>query len=514
MALVTAALVQIPGGVTAAAESADPLPEMSAQSRAQEWIRPATVFVQTNWTARVITDNFGDMSLQWTEACTGTIVNSTGYIVTAGHCIDDGLEGAQGEAIARVVDALIESEELPASQRGALIEKIAQGNMGWIIQGRYRDSRPDRQVHIQVGGGHATWRIGEDPDFSDDMSARVLEVKPHSEGDVALLKVEQEDLPVAVVSPKSGIQEGDEVLAIGYPYGLANFAEKAQEKEIALTSRGGRIDSMDTEGQHGQGNLFYATSADLSDGMSGGATIDLDGQIVGLASSVSLQRDANYIVPATVVSELLSRNGVKNELGHLDTIYRAGLTDFYHGYYSDAINKFDQVTAIMPSNKPAVEKKAKAAELKQKYGDRPKPQPEPQPPAPDDPGVPVALIAGIGGGVVLAALLVFGLLWRRRRRNGPPPEEQHPPASGGAPPGYGQWAAGASRPRGSETVTLRRDPSAPGGFRPERPPKCPQCHWPYNPGAVFCTHCGHRLSEGQARSEGPDPTRRASPEGP
>src|SRR4051812_19533631 len=71
------------------------IPQVTAQRRAIELVQPATVLVRIDWTARV--DYGGDEPLRvdWTTACTGAIVSSDGYIVTAGHCTDAGSDGAK-----------------------------------------------------------------------------------------------------------------------------------------------------------------------------------------------------------------------------------------------------------------------------------------------------------------------------------------------------------------------------------------------------------------------------------
>src|SRR4051794_6693868 len=83
------------------------LPQVTAQRRAIELVQPATVFVRVDWTANVDYGGQDPLTVNWTTACTGAIVSSDGYIVTAGHCTDAGSAGAKLDAIATVVDAMI-----------------------------------------------------------------------------------------------------------------------------------------------------------------------------------------------------------------------------------------------------------------------------------------------------------------------------------------------------------------------------------------------------------------------
>ncbi|WP_320772879.1 trypsin-like peptidase domain-containing protein [Streptomyces sp. CRN 30] len=506
LALTSAALVVVAGltaapGVRAAPEADDPLPRVTPQARAQELVQPATVFVQVDYLAYVLTDIEGfafDGPFTWTEGCSGVIVEPTGYVATAGHCLDQSMEdGARGKAVEYAVGALVDEYGLDPYEGQQLQADVIAGNRRWTVEGNTNGSPPEREAHVQVGGDRVTWRTDAP---AAGAAARVISVTPYSEGDVALLKVAQDELPAAELAPQRDIEVGQDVISIGYAYG---DAEPGAE-EISPTARSGKMSSIDTLGRHGPGNDFYETSAALSEGMSGGAAFNLDGQVVGLGSSQSSGNEsANYIVPSSIVGEMLARNGVKSRPGRLDTLYRAGLADFYQGYYSDAIDKFDQVVAIMPEHRSAVVKRAKAAELKQRFGDQPKPAPAARA---EEEGTPITLIAGIGAGVLLAAAVLVALLLRRRRRGEgtPPPEPpagDRPPvvtADLGALPGHGHpGQPEAGRPAPDTREPTLPDPVPSYTVLPDEPVRCPQCRWPHEPDAVFCSHCGARLSQGQ-----------------
>jgi hypothetical protein len=153
--------------------------------------------------------------------------------------------------------------------------------------------------------------------------------------------------------------------------------------------------------------------------MSGCPSANLRGQVVGLTSFKN--EDANYIVPASIILEMLNRNSVRNELGQLDQLYRQGLENFYRGAYSAAIKDFDQVLALMPGHRLAQAKKAQAAERREKFGDPPPPVP------PDKPGPSTTVLLG---GAAVAVLVVLGAMAALvlRRRNGKPRQRRRAPA--------------------------------------------------------------------------------------
>ena len=234
------------------------LPIQTAQSRASEMISPATVFVQIDWNAQVVLNDGSVIPVTWSMGCTGFVVNPEGYIVTAGHCVDDGREGAQHDAVLNVVQKVVDSGRWSAAEGKAILNEVDLGQYPLTVKGTLADSRPDRDVHVSVGGGKAQSNgdVGK-----TGLSARVLDFRPSSAGDVALLKVEASNLPVATLAPKDSIQVGQPVLAVGYPLDLA---ANAKSTEIALTNRSGVINSLDTQGEHGSGGLYYETSTTLN----------------------------------------------------------------------------------------------------------------------------------------------------------------------------------------------------------------------------------------------------------
>ena len=488
------------------------LPIQTAQSRASEMISPATVFVQIDWNAQVVLNDGSIIPVTWSMGCTGFVVNPEGYIVTAGHCVDDGREGAQHDAVLNVVQKVVDSGRWSAAEGKAILNEVDLGQYPLTVKGTLADSRPDRDVHVSVGGGKAQSNgdVGK-----TGLSARVLDFRPSSAGDVALLKVEASNLPVATLAPTDSIQVGQPVLAVGYPLDLA---ANAKNTEIALTNRSGVINSLDTQGEHGSGGLYYETSTTLNQGMSGGPVINLDGGVVGLASWASTTNTSQnyFIVPSLVINEMLAGK-VTNTPGRVDPLYRKGLGDYYAGYYTDAIADFDQALSIMPNLQLAIDKKSDAAQRRQQFGDQPKPQAAPG----DQHSIPSLFIIA---GEALGALLVLvggALMWRRHRRRvhrgrhatgSFPATDDSPMASGAARPATGSFPP-VNDMRGARTARnwsavghgMLNDTHG-GGNQPSGMTApissvatmttgraCPGCGSPHLPGDVFCSRCGTRI---------------------
>jgi serine protease Do len=371
-------------------------PVINPQARAADLVQPAVVFVRIHFDAWVLTDLFGGYKVPLDYSCSGFIVNPDGYIVTAGHCVQDDMEGAQGDAVTQVVDQLVQEGRVSFFERDQLIEDVLVGNREWQVEGQLDGSKPDRKVSVVVGGGKV--KFGK-VNSNGTRPARVIEEPTKDHGDVALLKVNRKGLPSVLLSPPDNdIQVGEELLSIGYP------APEDSDESFGLTNRNGQVNAEITKGSNNQ--TYYETSTSLSHGQSGGPGINNNGQVIGLASLKS--EDANYLVPASIIREMLNRNSVRNELGQLDQLYRQGLENLYRGAYSAAIKDFDQVLALMPGHRLAQAKKTQAAERREKFGDPPPPVP------PDKPGPSTNVLLGGAAAVLVVLGATTALVLRRR----------------------------------------------------------------------------------------------------
>ncbi len=95
--------------------------------------------------------------------------------------------------------------------------------------------------------------------------------------DVAVIKIDAQDLPVVSIGDPSALKTGEWVLAIGSPFGLANTATAGI---VSATSRsvGG-----------GSPVPFIQTDVAVNPGNSGGPLFNLDGEVVGINSMIFSQ---------------------------------------------------------------------------------------------------------------------------------------------------------------------------------------------------------------------------------
>lgn len=117
--------------------------------------------------------------------------------------------------------------------------------------------------------------------FSDGtrLPARIVGRDPKT--DLAVIKVEVANLTVAQMGRSSTLKQGDPVIAIGSPFGLAGTVTTGI---VSAVDRPVRL-----EGEGGQGNAVIdaiQTDAAINPGNSGGALVDGAGAVVGINTAI------------------------------------------------------------------------------------------------------------------------------------------------------------------------------------------------------------------------------------
>lgn len=129
--------------------------------------------------------------------------------------------------------------------------------------------------------------------------------------DVALLKIDREDLPFIEMADSDNLQVGDVVFAIGNPLGVG------QTSTMGIVSATKRS-NLGLLGNQGYEN-FIQTDAAINRGNSGGALVDAKGRLVGINTAIFSQTGGNigigFAIPSrlarTVVLELIETGKVR-----------------------------------------------------------------------------------------------------------------------------------------------------------------------------------------------------------
>jgi serine protease Do len=118
--------------------------------------------------------------------------------------------------------------------------------------------------------------------------------------DVAVIKVDEENLPALVLGDSNALQVGDWVVAIGNPFGLEHTVSAG-----ILSAKGRTRDDVQGLDPSGYFN-FLQTDASINPGNSGGPLLNLAGQVVGINAAVRANANSiGFAIPMDMIVQLL-----------------------------------------------------------------------------------------------------------------------------------------------------------------------------------------------------------------
>lgn len=132
----------------------------------------------------------------------------------------------------------------------------------------------------------------------NDFAAQVVAID--SMTDLALIKIEATNLPVARLGNSDTVRVGDWVMAIGVPFGLP----------WSVTS--GIISATNRTGARNSKVAVLQTDTAINSGNVGGPLVNLDGEVIGICSALTSKSGAfegvAYCVPINLARTFLSEN--------------------------------------------------------------------------------------------------------------------------------------------------------------------------------------------------------------
>ncbi len=149
------------------------------------------------------------------------------------------------------------------------------------------------RVTLYSGGGQSLQALAAGP-RSRMVEARIVGVDKAT--DLAVLKIEETNLPVLKLANYADLRQGQMVLAFGTPEGLEN------------TVTMGVVSSVLRQLNPDAATVYIQTDAAINPGNSGGPLVDIDGKVVGINSSIYSESGGNegigFAIPSLIVSHV------------------------------------------------------------------------------------------------------------------------------------------------------------------------------------------------------------------
>ncbi|MCH6583888.1 MAG: trypsin-like peptidase domain-containing protein [Proteobacteria bacterium] len=159
---------------------------------------------------------------------------------------------------------------------------VIMSDSGYILTNHHLIEGADEiQVSLRDGRTASASVIGKDP-----------------ETDLAVLKLDLENLPAITVGQSEGLRIGDVVLAIGNPFGFGQTVTMGIVSATGRTKLG--INTFEN---------FIQTDAAINPGNSGGALIDANGNLVGINTAIFSRSGGSqgigFAIPVSLAQNVL-----------------------------------------------------------------------------------------------------------------------------------------------------------------------------------------------------------------
>ena len=180
-------------------------------------------------------------------------------------------------------------------------ERTQQGSgSGFILS---EDGKILTNAHVVAGADTVTVTLKDGRSFE----GRVLGSDPAT--DVAVVKIEENNLPIVTLGDSDRLQAGEWAIAIGNPLGLDNTvttgiisATGRSSREIGVTDK--RVN-------------FIQTDAAINPGNSGGPLIDADGNVIGINTAIIRNAQGlGFAIPINRAKQIADQLIAKGSVDH------------------------------------------------------------------------------------------------------------------------------------------------------------------------------------------------------
>ena len=134
--------------------------------------------------------------------------------------------------------------------------------------------------------------------LNDSRTGRAKVIGTDPDTDLAILKIELDKLPVIVLGNSDSAQVGDQVLAIGNPFGVGQTVTSGIVSALGRNQLG--INTFEN---------FIQTDAAINPGNSGGALVDTNGNLLGINTAIYSQSGGSmgigFAIPVSTAKQVL-----------------------------------------------------------------------------------------------------------------------------------------------------------------------------------------------------------------
>jgi len=345
--------------------------------------------------------------LNTTMMGSGFIVTPDGYVITNAHVVDendaDTKQGFAEQAFMEILQNDIQTIEDAMNRKMTDEEAKALNNAySWYYSQTMEVSNIKKEFSVVLGISGDKGKI-----VPLVIPAKIVsQGKPIPGKDVAILKLGEKHIyPTIRIGDDKAMRVGDAVFVLGYP-AVATFnpllsAETVSEATLTKGLVSAKKNMKD-------GWEVLQIDAAITHGNSGGPVMNEKGEVIGLATFVSVDEQRkqeiqgmNFIVPTTIVNEFINKTKIKPEMSDISLAYEAAMDLFDKSRFKKALVEFKKVKDMNPSF-PFIDTYISQAQTNIDKGLDKEPKD-------------MKMYYYIGGGAVVLILLFFLLLRKKKK---------------------------------------------------------------------------------------------------
>ncbi len=297
---------------------------------------PGVVLVIVSYTVKVEIPGRDSNPLEFHPTATGSgfLYRPDGYLITNSHVVEDANlkdPQARDDHLRSIHSNIIRWVQEKLKNTGRPPLTVAEARV-------LRISASDPQIRIYLA--NKNYFRGEIKAYSDPTGV-------NGGKDVAIIKVDGNNLPTVKLGDSNAVRTGDPLVVIGYPGAvspLSGFDMISMESALVPTVTNGHVSAVKTDYK---GTPVIQSDAAITHGNSGGPAFNATGEVVGIATYATEREVAGFyfFVPINTAMEFVRQAGATPESGAFDSAwsnaldsYQAGKWDTAKGYLSDALN--------------------------------------------------------------------------------------------------------------------------------------------------------------------------------
>ncbi|MEO7983737.1 MAG: serine protease, partial [Bacteroidota bacterium] len=293
--------------------------------------------------------------LNTTMMGSGFIVTPDGYVITNAHVVDendaDTKQGFAEQAFMEILQNDVKTIEDAMNRKMTQEEGQALNDAySWYYTQTMEVGNIKKEFTVVLG---ITGDKGKIVPLVIPATI-VTQGQPIPGKDVAILKLQEKHVyPTIRIGDDKAMRVGDPVYVLGYP-AVATFNPllSAETVSEATLTRG----LVSAKKNMKDGWEVLQIDAAITHGNSGGPVMNEQGEVIGLATFVSVDEQRkqevqgmNFIMPSTIVNEFVDNAKIKPEMSDISLAYEQAMHLFDKSRFKKALEKFKEVKGMNAS---------------------------------------------------------------------------------------------------------------------------------------------------------------------